>query len=302
MVHFGLKRSIWVHLGPPTVLWPFLISCWDGKERVKLQLPVTVIAPDLRGMDRRVLNESFNRSMDQIHGCFEYSAAEWTSRLHATIVNVAIHQSPVVWPDEKAKLVKYVRRCTKSGSFGYIQLYQSMQSAKLKVLGGLLSSAETGALYLRKLRCLADSCLADDRCCLPTEMDTERYRRTRQAAARAIYHMHKEGCVVHSHDGVIQCLWSCSDKDVAWLPHWKLVGGLYFPEGDLRSVGGNELTYNEKRAARVLGCRELAHGMYPDLVQLCDHLIQFLEPRQTYGGASRVCCKAGGVPLPELQA
>ena len=24
MVHFGLKRSILVHLGPPTVLWPFL--------------------------------------------------------------------------------------------------------------------------------------------------------------------------------------------------------------------------------------------------------------------------------------
>ena len=24
MVHFGLKRSIFVHLGPPTVLWPFL--------------------------------------------------------------------------------------------------------------------------------------------------------------------------------------------------------------------------------------------------------------------------------------
>ena len=24
MVHFGLKRSILVHLGPPTVRWPFL--------------------------------------------------------------------------------------------------------------------------------------------------------------------------------------------------------------------------------------------------------------------------------------
>ena len=24
LVHFGLKRSILVHLGPPTVLWPFL--------------------------------------------------------------------------------------------------------------------------------------------------------------------------------------------------------------------------------------------------------------------------------------
>ena len=27
LVHFGLKRSILVHLGPPTVLWPFLIDC-----------------------------------------------------------------------------------------------------------------------------------------------------------------------------------------------------------------------------------------------------------------------------------
>ena len=26
LVHFGLKRSILVHLGPPTVLWPFLIE------------------------------------------------------------------------------------------------------------------------------------------------------------------------------------------------------------------------------------------------------------------------------------
>ena len=25
-VHFGLKRSILVHLGPPTVLWPFLTN------------------------------------------------------------------------------------------------------------------------------------------------------------------------------------------------------------------------------------------------------------------------------------
>ena len=25
LVHFGLKRSILVHLGPPTALWPFLI-------------------------------------------------------------------------------------------------------------------------------------------------------------------------------------------------------------------------------------------------------------------------------------
>ena len=25
-VHFGLKRSILVHLGPPTALWPFLIK------------------------------------------------------------------------------------------------------------------------------------------------------------------------------------------------------------------------------------------------------------------------------------
>ena len=24
LVHFGLERSILVHLGPPTVLWPFL--------------------------------------------------------------------------------------------------------------------------------------------------------------------------------------------------------------------------------------------------------------------------------------
>ena len=27
LVHFGLKRSILVHLGPPTVLWPFLKIC-----------------------------------------------------------------------------------------------------------------------------------------------------------------------------------------------------------------------------------------------------------------------------------
>ena len=26
MVQFGLKRAILVHLGPPTVLWPFLIT------------------------------------------------------------------------------------------------------------------------------------------------------------------------------------------------------------------------------------------------------------------------------------
>ena len=26
LVHFGLKKSILVHLGPPTVLWPFLSS------------------------------------------------------------------------------------------------------------------------------------------------------------------------------------------------------------------------------------------------------------------------------------
>ena len=24
MVNFGLKRSVWIHLGPPTVLWPLL--------------------------------------------------------------------------------------------------------------------------------------------------------------------------------------------------------------------------------------------------------------------------------------
>ena len=26
LVHFGLKNAILVHLGPPTALWPFLIS------------------------------------------------------------------------------------------------------------------------------------------------------------------------------------------------------------------------------------------------------------------------------------
>ena len=30
MVHFGLKRSILVHLGPPTVLWPLLRSLEKG--------------------------------------------------------------------------------------------------------------------------------------------------------------------------------------------------------------------------------------------------------------------------------
>ena len=28
MVHFGLMRSILVHLGPPTVLLPFMNQCW----------------------------------------------------------------------------------------------------------------------------------------------------------------------------------------------------------------------------------------------------------------------------------
>ena len=34
MVHFGpFKRSILVHLGPPTVLWPFLSCCEKGNPR-----------------------------------------------------------------------------------------------------------------------------------------------------------------------------------------------------------------------------------------------------------------------------
>ena len=33
MVYFGLKRSIFVHLGPPTVLWPFLINGSHTKQR-----------------------------------------------------------------------------------------------------------------------------------------------------------------------------------------------------------------------------------------------------------------------------
>ena len=35
MVHFGLKRSILFHLGPPTVLRPFLISTTSGQNRVR---------------------------------------------------------------------------------------------------------------------------------------------------------------------------------------------------------------------------------------------------------------------------
>ena len=35
LVHFGLKRSILVHLGPPTVLWPFL----TGTHRQTRKLP-----------------------------------------------------------------------------------------------------------------------------------------------------------------------------------------------------------------------------------------------------------------------
>ena len=33
LVHFGLKRSILVHLGPPTVLWPFLIYCAKSRRK-----------------------------------------------------------------------------------------------------------------------------------------------------------------------------------------------------------------------------------------------------------------------------
>ena len=72
MVHFGLKRSILVHLGPPTVLWPFLIYITAFVARLRGLLTRTALARLFWSQSCQLNDNNFNLSRPNISATWRW--------------------------------------------------------------------------------------------------------------------------------------------------------------------------------------------------------------------------------------
>ena len=69
MVHFGLKRSILVHLGPPAVLWPLLSVEFEISVRNPCRVRISVQIPflsDVPLLVARVIRNAIRANHSQL--------------------------------------------------------------------------------------------------------------------------------------------------------------------------------------------------------------------------------------------